>query len=118
MAHVSACAVCHSDDGTALPTKFVHSSPSLTGQLGIRIGIDRLEIREASGCQPCILLSNFLRVFQNLSPDFETSYFQGELSHLFLQRSDIGTLFVGLGREGEDDTYLDHFEIYTEKSKS
>jgi len=117
MAHGSACAVCNLSDGITLPTNFVDKSSSLRDSRGRRIKINELETGKGSGCQPCTLFFNFLRVFERLSPDFEASYFQGRLDNLFLQRSDLGTLLVGLGREKGKDTYLDHFEIYTEKGK-
>jgi hypothetical protein len=106
------CSVCHSSTEVTLPTT-IHES-NILGD-GLEIQIEDLEIAASSGCQPCTLLANFLCVFQNLSPDFETSYSWRVPTDLFLQRSDVGTLLIALRGEA---SYIDHFELYTETGKT
>ena len=102
------CTACHSDNNVVLPTNIHHSG--LLGY-GLEIEIDKLQTAAASGCQPCTLLSNSLQVFRKLTPSFETSYPKREPNELFVQKSDVGTLLVALGRSG---TYVDHLEVYSQ----
>lgn len=112
MNHLSACAVCKSDNNVALPLATHYSG--LLG-FGLIIKIGELETGARAGCQLCILLSNFLQRFKDLSPDFVTSYRDREPSHIFLQPSDSGSLLVALQCW---DTNVDYLELYSDQGES
>ena len=102
----STCIACHSDNSVVFPAG---SYGSVLGN-GREIRINELEAAAASGCQPCTLLSNLLRVFRRLSPSFETNYPRRDPDKLFVQRSNMGSLLVALVRR----SHVDHLELYTQ----
>jgi hypothetical protein len=111
MDNLSACSACHSNNGDALPRK-IHLSEDLG--YGLNIKINDLEAAASSGCRLCTLLSNFLNIFQNLSPDFETSYPKRVPTDLFLQKSDAGTILIALTCNG---LRVDYCGLYTQRGE-
>jgi hypothetical protein len=112
MSSFSLCSACHSSSEVTLD---LTTDRSIFLGYGLEISIDDLEIAAVSGCRLCTLLSDFLRVVRNLSPDFRTSYLWRVPTDLFLQASDIGTLLIALRGEA---SYVDHFELYTHRGES
>ncbi|KAN0092477.1 HET domain containing protein [Hyaloscypha variabilis] len=111
MSSFSLCSACHSSSEVTLD---LTTDRSIFLGYGLEISIDDLEVAAVSGCRLCTLLSDFLRVVRNLSPDFRTSYLWRVPTDLFLQASDIGTLLIALRGEA---SYVDHFELYTHRGQ-
>ncbi|KAG4428191.1 hypothetical protein IFR05_016327 [Cadophora sp. M221] len=101
------CSTCHSDPDSL----FQYTDMCNVLGSGLEVRIDELAKAATSGCQPCTLLLNTLRVFQGLSPDFKANYHSRDVTRIFVQRSHAGTLKVALASSW---TYVDRLEIYTQ----
>lgn len=101
------CPTCHSDSGNLFQYTDICN---ILGR-GLEVRIDELGKAATSGCQPCTLLFNTLRIFQGLSPDFKANYHSRNVTRIFVQPSYAGTLNVALA---SSQTYVDHLEIYTQ----